>query len=508
MMRLDRQTGASKQQGDTVKRSLLSILIGLCLPAMAQTVPVVVPTTSTCATSVDGTVVGILNPLTVPVVAPGYSGTLPAGTYYIEIVWTDAASHTTLASPEVSAQLSLTGNIQVSPPVTGTPSTAAAMAVYIATTSGAETLQGSAAPGATYTQSTPLTTGTALPTTNTTLCAQIANDAGWPTGTGYKVSLSDSSGNSLPGYPMQWQLLGPGATYNLNTGLPLYNGAVTYGSTIQAIPYNHGPQSISGPLSMTGYPLTQVLKLGVGTGFPAWPIDNELGATNSLGGYIVNGGVGVTTGSFLCAGSDVYHTFLPSATACTPAGSINYQTLMLAGAAMPVEPAINFTQSPLFSMTDHPTSPAATDVALNVTGTDGAVVTANSAAPQGYTAVWDAFGGLTGVPSSAATRVCNTYGCYREESDGTLEEWGSNIPACVYGSGACTETVTFPHAFTTPTNLSVTTGCSNFGNCLTSLYTPVTTPGFVMAVGPMTYVGGSGNNFNGNETVQWYAVGY
>jgi hypothetical protein len=49
----------------------------------------------------------------------------------------------------------------------------------------------------------------------------VANDAGWPTGTGYTVALTDQAGNTYPGYPMQWQLLNPGSTYNLAQGLPL-----------------------------------------------------------------------------------------------------------------------------------------------------------------------------------------------------------------------------------------------------------------------------------------------
>ena len=189
----------------------------------AQTVPMVVQTTSSCATSVDGSVVGLLNPQTAPSLAVVYSGTLAAGTYYVKIAWLDGAGHTTLASPETSAQLSAPGSLQVAPPA-GMPALAVGMGVYIGAASGVERLQGSTSGSAVYTQSSALTSGAALPAANTTLCQQVANDAGWPTGTGYNVSLIDSNGNALPGYPMQWQLLGPGATYSLNNGLPLYSG--------------------------------------------------------------------------------------------------------------------------------------------------------------------------------------------------------------------------------------------------------------------------------------------
>jgi hypothetical protein len=65
-------------------------------------------------------------------------------------------------------------------------------------------------------------------------------------------------------------LLGPGNTVNLSEGLPLYNGTVTYPIPILARPYNHGPQSISGPLSLGAYPF------GAGT-------------VNAITGYKFNG---------------------------------------------------------------------------------------------------------------------------------------------------------------------------------------------------------------------------
>jgi hypothetical protein len=52
------------------------------------------------------------------------------------------------------------------------------------------------------------------------------------------------------------QFLGPGNTINLSQGLPYYNGTITYPIPILARPYGHGPQSISGPLSLGGYELT------------------------------------------------------------------------------------------------------------------------------------------------------------------------------------------------------------------------------------------------------------
>lgn len=231
-------------------RFLLALL--LITACHAQVIPSV---TAECATSIDGSVVGVPNPLQPPQVAAVYSGTLGSGNYFVEIAWYDAASHVTLVSPEIEIQLTGTGQIQVSPPSSGMPASAAGMDVYIGATSGSETLQGSIAGSATYIQSVPLVTGTAIPTTNTTLCQVIANDAGWPSGTGYGVSATTPAGQTLPGFPMQWQLLGPGGIVNVSQGLPLYNGTVQYPVPILALPYGHGPQSISGNLSLGNYSL-------------------------------------------------------------------------------------------------------------------------------------------------------------------------------------------------------------------------------------------------------------
>ncbi len=200
--------------------------------------------TTFCGTSVDGTVHQFPNPLQASVVTPAFTGTLPANTYYVEYAFYTAGGTTTLVSPETVAILSSTGELQIPPPVSGIPAGAAGMKVYVGVTSGGETLQGSTTGSAVYLQNIPLVTGAAVPSSNNTVCTQVANDAGWPTGTGYVVSLADPSGNTLPGYPMSWQLLGPNTTINLSNGLPYYHGVVTYPSPILATPQNHAAQSI------------------------------------------------------------------------------------------------------------------------------------------------------------------------------------------------------------------------------------------------------------------------
>jgi hypothetical protein len=285
---------------------LLAIFQTCSLTVYAQVV--VAPTTAECATSIDGSVVGTPNPLETPQVSPAFSGTLPSGNYFTVFAWYDAASHVTLVSPEIQTQLSATGELVIAPPASGMPATAVGMQVYIATSSGTETLQGTTTGSGSFTQSTALASGAAVPSTNNTICSLIANDAGWPTGTGYNVSLTTPGGDTYPGYPMQWQLLGPGNSINLSAGLPRYNGVVNYPVPILAQPYGHAPQSISGPLSLTNYNLTQVGKIGLGTAVPAWAIDAEgagvLGAINANVGYLFNGAA--PTGHVLLGNGNYY----------------------------------------------------------------------------------------------------------------------------------------------------------------------------------------------------------
>lgn len=294
-----------------------------------------------CGTSTDGSVVGIPNPLTATINTASGSGSLGSGVYYTVYEWYDAAGHVTLPSPETATTLSTTGSLVVNPPSSGIPSNAVGMDVFIGTTSGGETLQGQTTGTASYVQASALISGASPSSSNTTLCQVTANDAVWPTGTGYQVSLTDSSGNPVPGYPMQWQLIGPGTTINLSNGLPYYHGVVYYPVPILSAPANHGIQSISGPLSLGGYNLTQVGKLGVGTATPGWGIDNENaganGVINTKTGYLLNGGAG-TIGQALCSDGtylDNFCTFL------TTLGSIYYQTVQVSSTSKPQEAKLN-----------------------------------------------------------------------------------------------------------------------------------------------------------------------
>src|SRR5271157_479598 len=99
---MERHLGHIATKTMKTKRSLLVIGLLLTLGLITSHAQFIVPTTVQCATSIDGSVVGVPNPLNPPVLAAVYTGTLPAGTYYIQIAWYDANANATLPSPETS----------------------------------------------------------------------------------------------------------------------------------------------------------------------------------------------------------------------------------------------------------------------------------------------------------------------------------------------------------------------------------------------------------------------
>lgn len=319
---------------------------------------------SQCATDSGGSVVGVGNPLVVPRVSPQYSGTLPAGNYYLKFAWYDQLGNTTLASPEVAMQLTAVGELQILPPVGNGPPQAVGMNVYIGVTPGGEQYQGqTTSTTAQYTQAMALATGAAPPTRNNTPCRVIANDAAWPTGSGYNVSLVDASGNTLFVYPQMWQLLGPGSTYNLSEGIPYYNGQVTFPTPVLTQPTNHNMQPINGPISMgtpggNQYNIVNLNELGVGTYLPAWGVDVEgsglAGAVNAKTGYLVNG-LGGSTGE--CLGSDgVYFDTPVACIASLP--PLYYQQVAASSAVQLQRPTLNF--SARFALSDSAVPPETT----------------------------------------------------------------------------------------------------------------------------------------------------
>lgn len=480
---------------------------------------------SQCSSDINGNVVGTGNPVSGPQVNVQYVGTLPTGNYYVVFTWYDQFGIQSLKSPEVAAQLTHAGELQILPPAGNGPPNAVGMAVYIGTAPGGETFQGTTlnttaqftqavplgypiqyititsggvfpscptlytftpsdagngasavpvcasigggnvqlvgfqsivggqsytVPPAVSTNGTPsvapvlsavLNTAQTPPIRNLTACRVVANDACFPTGTGYTASLVDASGNNLFNYSEMWQFFGPGSTYNLSQGIPYYHGQVTYPIPILTIPFNHNPQAISGPLSLSGYNLYNVGAVGVGTATPAWGVDVE-GAgldalINATGGYVINGNGG-SVGQCLASDGTAYDT---PVNCLTSIGSIYYQTVDLAGTAQTQRPALNF--GTYFTATDS-ASPARTTIGLNTVGTDTNLLTASASGSSGHCAQWDSLGGI-GDSGAACARAVAQKNCLSVSCSGG-STYASGTTYTNSSGGAVLEEVTLTSA--------------------------------------------------------------
>lgn len=421
------------------------------------------PTANTCATSTDGAVVGIQNPLTATIDTNSGTGTLPAGTYYTTYTFYEAVGAfsvivETLPGPETVVTLSATGSIVVNPPSSGIPASALGMRVYIGSSSGGEALQGLTTGSASFVQSTALGSGNPLPTVNNTQCAIVANDTIWPTGTGYIVTMVDSSGNGIPGFPMQWQLMGAGTTINLSNGLPYYHGVVTYPVPVLTTPQNHGLQSISGPLSLTGYNLINAGKVGVGTSTPGWPVDVENGLINTNAGYLVDGAAG-TTGQCLASDGTAFDTPVNCVTSLS---SVFYQTALNGTTVGSALTQRNYFAAGLGTglvASDVAASGpdvARTQIAINATtgpsnvSTDPFVVNSAGAGTSNNCAKWDAIGGLTdaGSPCASGTSsaVLNGYLIIPAAPNPIYEQWGTTSTLAANTPVVVSFPIAFPHA--------------------------------------------------------------
>ncbi len=231
------------------------------------------PQTVNCWTARNGGVVGL--PGDAAVAAPVLSsnlgaGTLPNATYFLRYTWSNTSGESEPSSERALA-LGGVGTLILGAPAS-VPPAATLLKVYIGTTSGGETLQGSVvvtggvlagnysqSAGLTTGQSIPnsLTSGAALPSSNTSACSLAFNDSLLPTYTGYQMNVVNVNGAKIPGFPVKVYLSGgPSGTINVSQGIPVFSGTVVYPSPIVAIPAANSAQSINGPLSLNGFGLT------------------------------------------------------------------------------------------------------------------------------------------------------------------------------------------------------------------------------------------------------------
>ncbi|MGH9416852.1 MAG: hypothetical protein ACRD01_09515 [Terriglobales bacterium] len=273
-------------QGGIVGGTLRLTLSG---PALAAGSYYYVPATVACATSTGGAVVGAPDPTAIPAVEAEGSGTLPLGNYWVELAYTGALGAQTLASPALAVSLTGPGSLLVHAPVLQ-PAGATGYAVFIGTSGGGVQLQGTVSGWGNYTQSSPLGVGAAPQGANTTECLVARNDAVIPTGTYYTVTLADSQGATLAGFPQSWYLAG--TNVNVATLTPLAAPpAVQYPTPILANP-GTTQQSLNSNLNMGGNKIQEAGNVGPGTHAGFWS-GALTGAGATLGSWTTYTGIEV-----------------------------------------------------------------------------------------------------------------------------------------------------------------------------------------------------------------------
>lgn len=262
-----------------------------------------------CATDEAGNIVGIAEPLVAPLFSVNYgSGSLAAATYYVRLTYWNASGETQ-PGPEANYTLTSTGTLTVTGPVYQ-PSNASGYNVYMSLTPGTETRQATITGFTSYSNSTSLTSGAALPTSNSTVCDVKFNDSIIPTDTTYQVSATSFNGASVPGFPQPWYL--SGSSINVTNNYPLaVNRTARFPYPVIANPSSNATQSINSPLTLNGYSLTTgALVLPTNASCPSPAAGQTIFCTQSGASVVSQNGAAYSSifalsGGWVLAGTDM-----------------------------------------------------------------------------------------------------------------------------------------------------------------------------------------------------------
>jgi hypothetical protein len=243
-----------------------------------------------------------------------------------------------------------------------------------------------------------------------------------------------------------------------------------------------------------------------------WTLDTTSPATALASMNGVADGAGTTTPNLVALSTATAHQLqyssaLPNGTTATTQAASDNSTKVATtayvatpGAIAPTSVAVNAGAA----MTDNQ-------------GTGAKVQHSTGTTTTGHLASFDASGNVVDSGGTAPiARTCNANGCYRIESDGTIEAWGHSAATGATGS-AYTLAVTFPTAFTTTTNLELVatahsdaTGDGNPHPATCHVVgASVSTSGASVIISLPTQIGGSGYaNLAASDYCTWHALGY
>lgn len=208
-----------------------------------------------------------------------------------------------------------------------------------------------------------------------------------------------------------------------------------------------------------------------------------------------SGAVAPTTGDYAC-------TQITGAVCSL--GTLHYQIIQSNASDQPAEPKLNFSTD--FSVSDN--SGVATNTALTNIVSGGVY-----AFPSSITVT--STGRISSITAGGTPTTCNSNGCYRQDAGGIYEMWGLST-ASGTGSNQGTGSITFPHAFTSTTNLILaawpdncaSSGCSGQSSIAVNLIGgSLTTSGASVHFSAPIVIGGGGSNINTTVHAMWHALG-